>query len=143
MNKEEFLLDTLDYYTTDTSRRCEFNSACYYSPNTIGKEKFSDGCSIGRHLTKEAQKTLDRASALGRPLNISQIFRHHIYNKYIELIPEWMRELGVSFLSSVQRLHDDSSHWGENKLSEEGELALYNLLDSHDIDKSKFTKYIN
>src|SRR4051812_25883876 len=57
MTQKEFLLDTLEYYTTDVNRRCvSTHDACFYSAINAGKEGISDGCAIGRHLPSEEVK---------------------------------------------------------------------------------------
>ncbi len=133
MNKEEFLLDMLDYYTVDPEgRRCRDENNCYYSPETVHKPT-SEGCAIGRHLNADLAKQLDDEKAG----YIIDVFDVHIND-----LPEWMLTVGEQFLSSCQTLHDSNIYWTDNELTYEGRRQLKFIVMQHDLDLSKFEKYL-
>lgn len=117
MTKQEFLQNTVDYYSKDPlNRRCVLNNCCYYDPVKAEKPK-SNGCAIGRYLKKvnraKFQNQMDDLSHSG------------IYNVYktpdaLKLLPKWMRDMEINFLQVVQNLHDDGSYWTDTGLSQEG-----------------------
>lgn len=135
--KEAFLLDALEYYTTDTNRRCTMEGvhcACYYSPSKVDKQGISEGCLIGRHLTDENKIKAD---------NCSETSISTVINERPELIPKWMKNLNVSFLATCQNLHDINSCWVKNALSDKGKQDLLHIIQIYDFDKSQFQKYLN
>ena len=55
MTREEFLLDMLEYYTVNSTRRCiDTAGCCSYSAIS----KYTEGCAIGRLLDKEDAQVL-------------------------------------------------------------------------------------
>lgn len=102
----DFLNETLEYYTTDVSRRCAKDGRCTYDPIRIGHEN-SEGCAIGRHLTPEMKIYFDN--------NVGTISPH-----YLELLPPKLKELGVIFLRSIQMLHDEDRLWDKDGLNSFG-----------------------
>ncbi len=134
--KEAFLVDTLDYYLGDISeRRCYLEGlGCFYSSKTTNKPN-SEGCAIGRHIKdEETKKQLD---IIG---NISMVFTMG----YQDLLPDWMVWFGERFLRDVQMFHDINQNWNvkSNKLSEAGKTHLKEIINTHGLNKSLFTKYL-
>lgn len=132
--KEGFLLDMLEYYTTDINRRCSNTSSCYYSPVKAGKEGISEGCAIGRHLDGETQLLCDN-SAYSSITELNRLTT-------IEL-PKWFKKLSVIFLQSIQNLHDVDSYWCSTGLSINGKSKVEELVEMHELNLSKFSKFIN
>src|SRR5688500_14111230 len=102
-NKEDFLLDMLEYYVGHPDRRCvSSGGGCFYSPINAGKQGISEGCAFGRHLEPELQLELDGSGT------VSSIALRS--DKWI-LVPQWLKNLEVGFLYRIQTLHDDGNNW--------------------------------
>ncbi len=107
-----FLNDTLEYYSTDVSRRnIDDDRNCLYSP----LNKNSDGCAIGRFMKKTDSAFLDK-NKIGSIITV--------FNKYPERIPLWMKSLGIDFLNVIQLLHDENDYWNEKGLSPDGKIRV-------------------
>lgn len=131
MTKEQFLQSTIDYYSVDPyNRRCHRDHGCKYSPENAGKEGKSEGCAIGRHLTPEVQKKLDESQGI-----ISDIIT---YKSLKQLLPEWMQEMDPDFLDQVQLLHDTSSSWEPNGLSERGKERVNTIINKFNLSMLLF-----
>lgn len=127
MTKEQLLQSTIDYYGVDPeNRRCFKDGNCKYSPKTAGKQGLSEGCAIGRHLSPKVQKAFDNFS--GNSYSIIDIMAKEEMKK---LLPEWMQEMPVGFLSSVQVLHDKSSSWGAKGLSNVGKQRVNRIIEEY------------
>ena len=132
-SKTAFLLDALEYYTTNPNRRCTSKlGRCMYNPKTANK-KISEGCLIGRHLTTEQQ---DKGDDIG---SIDFIFNEELED---EILPKWMLKFERDFLSQCQNFHDDNDNWNRKGLSKIGRMELERIVKSFELDKSKFTKYL-
>lgn len=125
MTKEEFLLDMLDYYTTDVSRRAIQKGVCVYK-TTDGRK-----CAIGRHINDEKYDPLIEGCVIT------------INGPVINCLNENIKSIDTVFLRNVQKLHDSELNWDKNKLSEYGKDQLHEIIIHNNLDKSKFTKYIN
>ena len=69
----------------------------------------SDGCAIGRKISKRLAKKLDNSIGLGGDDGAS-VSSDSIF----ELLPQKLQKLGQDFLSDIQDFHDDKNNW-ENK----------------------------
>jgi hypothetical protein len=87
---------------------------------TYSKTETSPGCAIGQFLPCELAETLDS-------LGGSSICAISMDSNLYPQLPNWMREMGVDFLSSCQILHDGSTHWCETGLTHLGELELTHI----------------
>jgi hypothetical protein len=136
-NHEEFLLDTLEYYSADVNRRCTDSanlfSGCKYSPFNVGKVGVSEGCAIGRHMTPKNQKLADGC----KNANIGYIFKTNP-----KLIPSKLRSLGVEFLTRVQRLHDSDENWCKDGISRKGAIYVKSMVNEFNLSPDKFRKYL-
>lgn len=135
MTQQEFLIDTLQYYLHDTTRRCvsKENNKCFYSPINANN-KNSDGCAIGRHLNDDVQKNFD--------LLIGSSITHVLKKPDLKSkLPEFMQLFEPKFLTNIQAFHDDNKIWEINKLSEYGKFKLNEIIDDFNFDKSLFEKY--
>lgn len=121
MTREEFLLDTIKYYSEDTSRRCVSEDKCTYSPKTLNIN--SDGCAIGRWLDEELKLELD---ALGTvPVQNEKVF---------DKLPKWMQDMEKYFLHRVQDLHDMDNYWNESGLSQLGKEKVNEIIEHYNLN---------
>ena len=82
---------------------------CNYNPPT--SKPLSRGCAIGMYLPVELAAKLDVLSSTSI---------EDIINDRSDLLPKWLTDMNVNFLQDVQTLHDDSSYWKHDGLSELG-----------------------
>lgn len=139
MTREEFLLDEIEYYSSNVKKRCINSIGCFYSSTNVGNSDISEGCAIGRHLEPELRKKIDEQFSLSDILpagESSSVRNDVIFNQ----LPEWMKELGQDFLVKCQRLHDLSTYWDESGLSPEGKSQLFKIIELFKLDKNKFLK---
>lgn len=132
MTQTEFLLDTLEYYCEDTSRRCEKDGRCRYHPSSLSLSN-SEGCAIGRHLPEDLALKFDSKGAVG----VDRIF---------DKLPNNLRSLGEKFLDSIQSLHDVDYNWNVQDgkgLSTVGQNHLKYIISEYDLDKDLFADYFN
>lgn len=131
MTREEFLLDTLEYYSQDPSRRCFHTETriCYYSPVNADNPN-SEGCAIGRWLSPDLQLKLDDETYPG--VDIDDVF---------EQLPDNLQQLGQSFLASVQFLHDSNS-WREGGVINYNIERLKKIIQEYELNYEKFKKYM-
>lgn len=141
MTQEEFLLDTLEYYTTDTSRRCvNTEGKCYYSPKNASTT--GNGCAIGRHVPDQLKENMDMASN-DKPVTVHSLFTDGQFSHLFDEFPAELKALGEPFLFRIQSLHDDPDDWSKAGLTDEGKISLHNIIVAFDMDENKFAKYIN
>lgn len=78
------------------------------------------GCAVGRLLDENTAEALDQMpeSSVGRP---------DIFN----MLPQHVKDLGSLFLKDLQLLHDISSNWTTEGLSEEGMEFFQNMVRFH------------
>jgi hypothetical protein len=107
----EFLNETVNYYSEDTSRRA------------LTTDK--DGHNYCEYCTKDG-----RRCAIGRVLNIDYQTSLSIHNRSVdadvvyELVPDEIKELGRLFLSELQVLHDTDNCWDSNGLTNAGKRRV-------------------
>jgi hypothetical protein len=99
-----FLDDTISHYTT-CNRSTKYDTGCIYAPAHAN----TAGCAIGRHLPIEVARELDCRD--NTSIDESENFAS---------VPVWMQQMGEEFLFNMQQLHDVSSHWDENGITESG-----------------------
>lgn len=116
-NKQLALLnETVAYYSEDTNRRCSKDKLCAYDPATAGKEGISEGCAIGRLLSPQLKKELDKKyTSASKPSGVPSIF---------EELPKSIQYYGKEFLTRLQSLHDQSIYWDHNALSVAGKREI-------------------
>lgn len=138
MTREEFLLDMLEYYTVNSTRRCiDTAGCCSYSAIS----KYTEGCAIGRLLDKEDAQVLQENPFYGSSIN--ELWDNY-HEEIIKILPDWMMKLGREFLKSVQDLHDESDYWTSPGLSKYGKtFLLENILIKYELNIIKFNKFLN
>jgi len=133
--KEAFLLDALDYYTTDTNRLCVNKGLCKYSPVNATKEGISEGCMIGRHMTPENQMMADAINPYGADVSL-------ILKNYSDLLPDWLKLFESEFIRDCQKLHDNYDNWDYTGLTICGYNRLRDIINAYSLDKAQFEKYL-
>lgn len=107
----EFLNETAEFYNLDN--RCEVDGICKY--HIDGKM----GCAIGRKVTDlELKKKFDTYTNTG-------VDNKDIFNA----LPQELKELGQSFLSHMQDLHDDDFNWDVKGLTKSGQKSVQRIKD--------------
>jgi hypothetical protein len=130
MTQTEFLLDMLKYYSEDTSRRCiSDTNLCRYHPSTINHPT-SEGCAIGRHLSKELAIELDQEVET----DVMSVFHR---------LPSELQTLGNTFLQDVQDLHDCVRYWFEEGLRDYGKEKLKRIIKRYELQEDLFTAYLS
>jgi len=105
MTEQELLQSTIDYYSSDTNRRCvKYGLSCKYSPKLTNKEDMSEGCAIGRFLKPDVQELFDNLVRSG----IMTLFGNE---EFKSLLPDWMQKMNPLFLGKIQSLHDSENNW--------------------------------
>jgi len=97
------------------------NSCLYMPPESKPK---SIGCAIGMYLPNKVARQLDRSD----DTDIVTVF-----NDYLTLLPKWMQKMDVSFLNSLQRLHDINSNWDEKGLSKSGKEEVKDIIKEYNL----------
>jgi hypothetical protein len=119
--RTEILEDTINHY--NINNRCVGLSGCYYNPKTVNKEGKSEGCAIGRLISKRLSLKMDKTGGdgdIGNP-------------KLFTLLPKKLQVLGIGFLIMLQNLHDVSVNWNKSGLSSEGEVVVRNIRERFDL----------
>lgn len=114
-----FLEDTVNHY--NSNNRCELRGSCKYSPYTLGIENTSQGCAIGRYLSKRLAKKFDKLSVV--------VSNPDVY----EELPNKLKILGIHFLEDVQYLHDFRDNWDELGLTEDGLMRVEYLKKKYEL----------
>ena len=128
--REEFLLESLDFYSKDPDnlRASDGGCGCTYSPMDKPGNK---GCMIGRHLSAEQQ---EEADCPDNDTNWNKVVGN------LEDIPEKLIYLETRFLVKCQILHDSKLNWGSYGLSHEGKRMVSGIIEKFKLRKSKFPK---
>lgn len=127
-NKQLALLnETVAYYSEDTNRRCDTEHICAYDPATVGKEGISEGCAIGRLLSPQLKKELDKKyTSISKPSGVPSIF---------EELPKSVQYYGKDFLTQLQSLHDQPIYWDHNALSVVGKRVIESFKECFGLTK--------
>ncbi len=114
--KVEIINETVDYYSTDTSRRAITTNkwghfTCLY--------KMPDGrnCAVGRCLIKPPSNSLG--------IRDLETYKGELDNL---LKPEY-REHSLSFWEDLQEIHDTPSYWNSEGMTERGKDRVNILLE--------------
>lgn len=112
------LEDTVKYYSkAPVSRRCRNSKGCRYTGEAAERPK-SEGCAVGRIMPKALAVKLDKIGGT----SVSSVFFFHERGE-IKLSKKIL-DLGVSFLSHLQALHDAASCWTSRGLSDYGKRKV-------------------
>lgn len=139
MNKTDFLLDMLNYYSVAPNDRRNgiAGQSCKYAPI----KETSEGCAIGRHLigTVEEKKSWDNLA----DSSFANIRKMIADGECKDLQPEWMKLLPSEFLNTCQGFHDRRYNWDENGLNYEGQTNLLNIIKLYGLDEDSFSQYLH
>lgn len=112
--------ETAAHYNSEN--RSVVGTSCAYIPDDPNQ---SEGCAIGRKLSKKAKKWI-----ISRKLNgfawyglICEAKRDKI-----NITPQCFKNFSAGFLNALQILHDSKEHWCENGISSMGLEYVENLL---------------
>lgn len=111
MTQEQIVEETIAWYGADPvgRRSMKSNGACYYAMTRKKR------CAVGRCMTiKNAQATDDRLKWRGRGTSVVAI------SNLETLLKPRYRGHPLMFWRDLQKLHDNSFHWGKRGLSEIG-----------------------
>jgi len=110
-----YLEDTIQHYNSN-NRAVKPDRKCVYIPvfNEHG-EKISDGCAIGRKCSLNIAEKLSKTNC---SIDMTESFN---------LLTEEMKELGVGFLVSIQKLHDSPDCWNAEGISEIGKEKVMKI----------------
>ena len=118
--RKAVLDDAIAYFNKNTRSFNEQGNCCYQPTPT------SQGCAVGRLIAdKELCKTLD-ANLENTGVGVTRVF-----NK----LPIEVQELGESFLTDLQSLHDGYYNWDETGLSEDG-ISRVNSIKKYYIENN-------
>ena len=110
------LKETVDYYSVDPVNRRSLSpggSQCLYSPHAK-----SQGCAIGRLVSKELAKYFDGDSpAISTPV-VDDVFHE---------LPIDLQKLGLAYLVELQVFHDSHLFWNTKGLTIEGTHQLNSI----------------
>ena len=110
------LKETVDYYSVDPINRRSLlpgSLLCVYSPHAK-----SQGCAIGRLISKELAKYFDRDSpAIGTPV-VDDVFHE---------LPIDLQKLGLNYLVELQVFHDSHLFWNTKGLTIKGTHQLNSI----------------
>ncbi len=111
MTKTQIIDETVAYYSEDTSRRANTNSACFYYQEATGNM-----CAVGR--CANAPKELGEGKYIGtilREISDEQVFK-----------PEYQGH-ELEFWENLQMVHDRNWNWDNKGLTECGQKNVQNL----------------
>lgn len=122
-----FLDDTIKHY--NSNNLCiDQDGFCCYSPETLKLGDKSEGCAIGRHLTKEVALQIDTIPSPNYDVGTS-VENNEIFN----LLPVSLKELTQKFLYAIQMLHDNPLNWDEKGLTRCGEDYVKVIKNSYSL----------
>jgi len=123
-SKEWVLQDTINFYTLENRALNALGSCKYLTED--GKK-----CAVGRYLKKGMEEDLLVCGKSATCLMRDEEFK--------KVIPSWMKLLPVSFLQSIQILHDGENYWTDTGLSKEGIHKVKSICIDYDIDFESLT----
>jgi len=125
MTQREFLVSTVQFYTSENRSVHSGTNECLYAPT-----ENSPGCAIGRFLNKDLALELDEKDTKGLAVSFVKLNTPDLFEQF----PDWMKEMNISFLRKVQLLHDDSENWNENGISDKGKEIVKEIYEYHELE---------
>jgi hypothetical protein len=111
--------DVVEHFSKDPKGlRCTIGEGCFYHP--MEEKPNSIGCAIGMYLPNKLCKKLDGRNQT----TIVEIIKD---KELKSLLPKWMQEVDLRFLSGLQILHDIHTYWTDKGLSELGKEEVRRL----------------
>lgn len=124
LSKLEILLETVDFYSKDTSRRSYSHGTCAYN----GKN--GTHCAFGRCLLPKYQEQGDNLA--NNTTGILEFVRG-TKKKVDEVLQEKYRGHDSFFWRNIQRLHDETENWDASGITFEGEIAVNRIIESYNL----------
>ena len=116
MTALELITETIDFYSTDTSRRGVTES-------------------IHGHITCSYQSENGNKCAVGRCMTEDALEKYYDFQNNVEKLPDFESLLlpqyqghDIEFWRRLQRLHDATYNWDENGLTTDGQKIVDNLI---------------
>lgn len=116
-NRQELLQNTVNFYNT-SNRGMNGKDCCYISSS--GKR-----CAIGRELSKKTAMKL---------ASNSKVTSHVIFDE----LPKRLQSMGMSFLTRVQILHDERTHWDHKGITGFGKEYADRIVTSYNLKPLKY-----
>lgn len=135
LTPEQILVDTLEYYSGHTERKCATGNRCVYNPATIHKEEFTEGCAIGRLIDAELAAILDEENtAIASEITLDEI---EVYSE-----PAFKKiKDNLEFFIELQDLHD-KGYLTKSQLEEYPKSRLKHIIKTNNFNPELFTKWI-
>ena len=136
MNLEEILIDTLEYYTGHPERKCSSSTKCAYNPATIGKEKVTEGCAIGRLIDAELATILDEENtSISSEITLEEIeaYSEEVFNKIKD---------NIEFFADLQDLHD-TGYLTKSCLEKYPKSRIKQIIKTNNFNPELFTKWVS
>ena len=135
MNLEDILVDTLEYYSGHSERKCANGTRCVYNPATIGKEEFIEGCAIGRLIDRDLAAILDEENtAITSEITLDEI---EVYSE-----PAFKKiKDNIDFFADLQDLHD-KGYLTKPQLEDYPKSRLKHIIKTNKFNPELFTKWI-
>lgn len=124
LSKLDILLETVDFYSADTSRRSYKNGYCTYNGDN------GTHCAFGRCMLPKYQEQGSNLKYNGT--NVLEFLREN-KKKLDSVLQEKYRGHDVNFWSLIQRLHDSKENWDDSGITFEGELAVNRIIECYDL----------
>lgn len=127
MELEDKILEALNFYVNDPSKRCTNGFFCKYSGKSLGID--TPGCIVGYFLPEETRKNWDK----------KQGFNISCWTCIDEILPPpaFIQE-NLYLFSKLQIFHDDHNYWSENSLNKKGKIMLEKIIEEFKFNKTKF-----
>jgi len=113
--RQELLQSTVNYYTLNN--RAVSGDTCAYM--TEKGNRCAIGIECNKKLARELE-SMDDSADYGSSVKNDDMF---------SMLPKRLKKMGQQFLSSIQNLHDLSSHWDEEGISKEGKDRIKNIVE--------------
>ncbi len=124
MTKLEILEETIEFYSTDPSRRSlDDAGSCVYNAGT------AQHCAVGRCLIPKFQEQ-------GRKLKYNvmgfeDFVDYHGYKEHDDTLQEQYRGHSLSFWGDLQHFHDAKKNWSEVGITPHGEEEAQSLITKY------------
>lgn len=123
--KIDIINETVAFYSEDVTRRSGDSFNCSY------RNKNGNKCAVGRCLT---EKSLD--FIFEEELN-GEAMLDILGKREVEFKPEYSHIKDVGFWQDLQNLHDRSSYWDKDGLTDIGELYVLDIKEKYSSEEAE------
>ena len=124
LSKLEILLETVDFYSSDTSRRGITSTGCMYNGEN------GTHCAFGRCMLPKYQKQGEKLKY--NEASVIQ-FLSKTNKKIDDVLQEKYQGHELHFWNSIQIFHDSKENWDKSGVTFEGELAINRIIETYDL----------